>query len=71
MFCSNYVGNVLKRNLYGTVPIIKEHLVNLMVRYFKDSLNINKFGSINYDEVIVEKMYFPNPKKYFFNEKCK
>ena len=37
------IGNVLKRNLYGTVPIIKEQLVNQMVRYFKDSLNVNKF----------------------------
>jgi len=44
------IYNALKRNVYGTQPLIKKEELNIMVNYFQDSLiliNLNNFIEFN------------------------
>ena len=44
------IYNALKRNVYGTQPLIKKEELNIMVKYFQDSLvliNLNNFIEFN------------------------
>ena len=45
------IYNALRRNIYGTLPNIKNDQINIMTNYFEDSLNLIKINnSVEFNE---------------------